>query len=327
MKKEVYKNLYLLYGEEKYLVKKYMENLKTAIVNEEMEMMNYDIFEGKAAEVNKIIDASMTLPFMSESRLVLVKESGLFSSGKKDETEKMKNFLDSDLETTTLVFVEDDVDKRNALFKAVNKKGEVLEFKSPPEKELVAFVIDIFKKQKITISPKIANHLLISIAGSMEGVLLEAEKLVAFKGQDAEITQEDIDLVCTKALEIRVFELIASLAVKNTKLALEIYHNLILMKESPIMVLSLIIRQFRLLILTRYMDRKKRSRDEIAATLGLRGFVVGECLKQSKNFTEAILLKALNECLETDINIKTGKIESVLAVELLIINYSAPGLT
>ena len=318
----VYKDLYLLYGEEKYLIKKYEAELKEAIVSGEMEMMNCDIFEGKAIESNRIIDAAMTLPFMSERRLVVIKESGLFTTGRKDETEKIKDFLASDLGTTTLVFIEEEIDKRNALYKLVAKKGEALEFKSPPEKELIAFVSNIFKKQKIKISPQAASHLLISTAGSMEGIVLETEKLISFKGKNTEIIVEDIDLVCTKALEVRIFELVGSLAMKNTKIALEVYHNLILMKESPLMILALIIRQFRLLLLTRYMDRKRKSRDEIAAVLGLRGFVVGECLKQSKNFSETILLNALNECLETDVNIKTGKMEAVLAVELLIIRYA-----
>ena len=316
-------NLYLFYGEEHYLIKKNERELKKTVVDENTELMNYEVFDRKDVAAEQIINAAMTLPFMSEKRMVIVKNSGLFIQGRKNESDILADFLkNTTLETTVLLFMEKEINKTGSLYKAVNKYGTVKEFKTPTDQELVKFVRTYFKSKNININDKSALHLVLSVSKGMENILLEADKLTLYKGDGSEITLKDIDNICTKSLDVRVFELIKAVGQKNTQLALSIYSNLILMKESPIMILSLMIRQFRHILLTKYMERKKYARDEIANALSLRGFVVNEYLNQAKNFSEVVLLKALEDCLNTDVNIKSGKTGDAVAVELIILKYS-----
>lgn len=316
------KKLYLFYGDEKYLIKENERELQKSLIPPEMEVMNLEVYEGGKTEADKIIDSASTLPFMSDTRLIVARNTGFFSMGRKDETEKICTFLNDDLGYTVLLFIEDEVDKRNKLYKLVSKTGEATEFKALPEKELLMWTTNIFKKEGKKISLADASYFMMSQQADMESMLLEARKLCAYKGTVKEITKDDIDLVCTKALETKIFDLVKAIGFKNTGMALEIYNNLINLKQSPFMVLAMATRQFRLVLLAKYMQRKNYQRDEMSRIMGVKPYVAGEYLKQGANFTIETLILALEDCLETDVSIKTGKIDEKTGVELLIIKYS-----
>ena len=116
--------------------------------------------------------------------------------------------------------------------------------------------------------------------------------------------------------------MVEAIGNKKTKIALDIYNNMVLMKESPLMILAMIARQFRIILQSKYLSEKGFYKSDIAKKINQREFVVSECLAQSKNFKKKTLLQALEDCLECDINIKTGKVQDKLGVEMIIIKYS-----
>ncbi len=156
----------------------------------------------------------------------------------------------------------------------------------------------------------------------MEILLNEINKLISFKGSSTKITINDIDNICTKSIESKIFDLINFMSNKDMDNAIKIYKNLIVNKTSPFVILNMISRQFRIILQTKYLYNKNYSINNIVSELELRDFIVKEAIKQSKNFSIKILLQAINECLEIDNNIKTGKIIDEIAIELLIIKYS-----
>lgn len=317
-----FQTCYLFYGNENYLKKYYMEQMKQAIIPVGMEMMNLDVLEGKQVSSGQIIDAAETLPFMTDKRLIVIKESELFQSGRKDETEKTAAFLSKLPETTCLIFIESQIDKRNKLYKQMDKFGRIVEFATPKESELAVWLQKGFKKYHKQISPKTAAYMIRTVGSTMEALVEELQKLIAYKNHETEITEDDIDAICTKSLETKIFDLVAAIGNKNSSKSLEIYGNLMLLKESPIMVLTMITRQFRLILESKILRGMGVDTEGIAKRMGQRSFVIRECLKQGGNFSESLLKQAMKECLETDIAIKTGKMDGTLAVEILIIKYS-----
>ncbi len=314
-----FKSVYLFYGDEKYLLKHYERQLKSKLIPKDFEMLNLEEFEGKI-DIPQVVFAANTLPFLSDYRLIIVRDSGLF--GGKASGEISLNDLP---ESSVILFVEEKVDKRSKLYKTVSDLGRVVEFSTPSESELRDWIIKGFAGRSKQISPQTAMYLLRVVIGSssggiMDGLVLEADKVIAFTGQRREITNADIDAVCTKALELRVFELINSVARNQLSRGLEIYNNLILMKEQPMMILSLMARQFRLALQCKALQAQGMSSQAIASALSLRSFIVSDCLKQSGDYRHmAAMLRA---CIEADISIKTGKISDRLAVETLIVQSS-----
>lgn len=323
----VFAKCYLFYGPEAYLLKNYETALMKAILPEGTEMMNHDVFEEKRATAAAIMDAAETMPFLNEKRLVTVRNSEFFQkNGRKEEGERLKDFLGNLPESVCLLFVEEKVEKSNGLYKAVVKYGQAVEFKKPTEKELSVWVKKTCKEHGIRMSEGVLALFLQTVDHDMENIEGELEKLVAYKDGQGDVSEEEIRDICTASLEARVFDLVRAVAEKKPEQALTVYRNLILMKESPYLVLSLITRQFRLILETLLLSQGGMPNDGIAARLELRDFAVREYLKQSKRFPVAGWKKALRECLDTDLNIKCGKAAEETAVELLIIKYSSMDL-
>jgi len=322
IKSNNFTNLYLLHGEEDYLKKFYENKFKEKILSESMEMMNFDFYEGKSANPEAINDALQTVPFMSEKRLAIVKNSGLFATGRKDDSEKMAKVTENIPDTSILMFIEDNVDKRNSLYKKLSKIGVAEELNTPSEAELTDWVIKLFKPSEIVVSRAAASLIVRTVTADMLSIEKEVKKLESFKKKGEVLMPEDIEIICTKSLETRVFDLVDAVASKNISSALMMYKNLITLKESPIMILGLIYRQLRLIYLCSELA-KMVSPAEIATSLNIKSFVVSNCIRQSKNFSKKTLLKAIDNCLKTDFNIKSGKISDVVGVEVLLIGASS----
>lgn len=320
LKSKNFKRIYLLFGNENYLKRYYENEFKKNVVADGTEMINTNIFEGKSISPDSIIDASNTFPFMSDKRLVIVKHSELFQTGRKDDSNKIKDYISNMPESTCIVFIENEIDKRGKLYKEVHLKGYDVELKSPKENELVSWIQNKFKKENKYISSKVAMYMLKTVGTDMDLLTTETEKLISYSQSD--ISEMDIDEICSKSLETKIFTMLDAIGNKNCQKALNIYKNMVALKESPIKILTMIVRQFRLILQIKFLDEKKCTYDLMAQRLGIRNFTVKGFVEQSKNFSYQLLLKAMEDCLETDIAIKTGEISAETAVEILISKYS-----
>ena len=136
----VIKSLYLCYGNEDYIKKQYVNDIKNKIIEPSYEVMNLERHDGKKVSVDQIIDFAETMPFMSERRLLIIQDSGFFKSGRKEESAKLFDYIDKIPSSTCIIFMESDIDKRTSLYKKVNKNHTALEFKTPSDRETVKLV-------------------------------------------------------------------------------------------------------------------------------------------------------------------------------------------
>ena len=190
IKKNEFEHAYLIYGEEDYLKNFYKNKLKEAICGDDT--MNFSYYGGKDIDIKDFIDTSQTMPFFSERRLILVEGSGLF---KKSSTE-VAEAVDIAPESTYFVFVEDEVDKRNKLFKTISEKGYVCEMKEQKEAELMTWGVRIFAAADKRITKSNMAYFLSKTGSDMNNIKNEADKLIDYAKDSEEITKEDIDAVC-----------------------------------------------------------------------------------------------------------------------------------
>ncbi len=322
IKEKNFKNIYLFYGDEEYLKRIYIDKLKKELVSNETEMMNYDFFEGNTVNVREIIDSAETMPFMSDYRLILIKNSGLFALGRKEDTALLSDYVNDMPKNTVIVFNEEKIDKRNSFYKIADKKGMCVDFKLPSENELVEFLVKRAKNRKIIVSNSSCIYFLRCILDNMDTIVSEIDKLIDYCQEKGEIKNNDIDAVCTKSLESKIFYLTEQIGNRNLLNALYAYENLILNKEQPLMILSMIARQFRYILQLKELSQKGFNADMAASALGIRRFQAVEFLKQSSSFEYNTLVNALKDCLECDVKIKTGKLSDKSGVKSLIIKYT-----
>ena len=314
---------YLFYGEETYLVKLYEKLLTQAMIPKDALAMNYDMFEEKRATAAVLMDALETMPFLSERRLVVIRRSGFFQKGaRKEEGEKLIEYIKNLPESTCALFVEEKVEKNNRLYKAVQSTGKVMEFKRPTEKELIHWIRKQCKSAKLTVSDSVVQLFLQTVEKDMESIESELQKLMAYKEGGGTVLAEDIAQICTPSLEAKVFDLVRMVVEEKPEKALALYRNLLMLKESPYMVLSLISRQFRLILESKLLSDIGKSNQEIAEVLEVRDFAVREYIRQAKRFPTYVWRQSMEDCLQVDVDIKSGIMGEEIAVELLLMKYS-----
>ena len=318
IKNQEYSQIYLLHGEESYLRKQYRDKLKAALVDDG-DTMNNHYYEGKDTKAEEIIDLAETLPFFASRRVIVIENSGWFQKG----GDKMAEYLPGLPDTTYLVFVEPLIDKRSKLYKVVNKQGRISEFAHQDEQTLKRWVLGMLKKEGKNITAADLQFLLERTGTEMAHIKTEMEKLLCYTMEKSEVTREDIEEVCTKRVQNQIFDMINAIADRNQKRALDLYYDLLTLKEPPMRILALIGRQFNLLLQVKELKKKGYSQVVIAEKTGLHGFIVGKYEKQAAQFSTTKLREALEACVEADENVKTGKMNDVMSVEILICRYSS----
>lgn len=313
-----FKQVYLLYGEEAYLKNLYKNKLKNAIVPP-ADTMNLNKYAGKGISIPSVIDQAETMPFFAEHRLILMEDTGFFKSA----SQELADYLPTMPAETVFLFVETEVDKRGKLFKTVKNMGRIVEMTHQKEETLMNWILRILQKENVKIT-KSAMQLLLERAGDdMENINNELEKLISYVYEREGITREDVEKVCTVRTENKIFDMINAIAEKKQKRALELYYDLLALKEPPMRILALIARQFNLLLQAKDLRRQGFDQTTIASRMGVMGFVARNCLRQAEYFSIEILRSAVEECVRTDEAVKTGRMGDRMGVELLIVKYSS----
>ncbi len=311
-------NVYLLYGEEAYLKKQYRDKLRNAMVSPD-DNMNYAYYEGKGINVKEVIDLAETLPFFADRRVIVMENTGFF----KTSSEELAEYIKELPESTAIIFVEAEIDKRGKLYKAVQKKGRAVELGRQDEGTLLRWIAGSVKRENKQISENTIRHFIVKVGTDMENIQKELEKLFCYTLDKDAITVEDVETICTTQITNQIFDMVNAVADKKQRQALDYYYDLITLKEPPMRILFLLARQFKLLLEVKDLDKKGMARKEIAEKTGLNPFVVGKYQAQAKSFSTKELRTIIEDSVETEEAVKTGKLADMLGVELFIMKYSA----
>lgn len=311
-----FKNLYFLYGDEAYLRKQYKDMLKKAIVGDDD--MNYSYYEGKDINIRALIDQAETLPFFADRRLIIIENSGLF----KSEGEELAEYLKEAPTSTYFVISEAEVDKRSKLYKTCTSIGMAVEMKSPDEMTLKKWVNKLFTDAGKKMTERDIEYFLEMTGEDMTNIKNEVEKLICYAGDKDIITAADADEIVTKQINNHIFEMVEAIGNRNQKKALDLYYELLTLREPPFRILSLIARQFNLLLQTKELLLNNVGNAQIVEKIKVPPFAVKKYIYEAKQFDMPSLKKALEACVKADEDIKSGKMSDKMSVELLIVEFS-----
>lgn len=307
--------VYLLFGEERYLIKQYKDKLKKALCAPD-DTMNSHFYEGKGISAGEIIDLAETMPFFAERKVIFLENSGFL----KSSGEQLAEYIGEQNETTVLIFAEAEVDKRSKLFKAIQANGCAVEFAQQDENTLKRWIAGMLNREGKKITESTVNLFLSKTGTDMENIHGELEKLICYCMDKEVITAEDVETICTTRITNHVFDMVDAIADKKQAKALQLYYDLLALKEPPMRILALIARQCNLLLQTKSMKNKGYSNKDMAASLGVPAFAVGKYTAQAGKFKTATLKEAVRKCVEADHAVKSGKLNDVMSVEILIMS-------
>lgn len=313
-----FKQIYLLYGEEAYLKKQYKERFVRAMLPEG-DTMNYAYYEGKNTDIKEVIDLAETLPFFAERRLIVFEDTGFFKSSGAD----LADYIGDMPDTTYFIFIENEVDKRSRLYKAVKAKGHIVELGVQDENTLRKWIQGLIKKEHKTMEPGDIVYFLNKVGTDMENITKELEKLVCYAMDRDVLTRADIDAVCVTQITSHIFEMVNAVADKNQRKALDLYYELLALKEPPMRILFLLTREYRILFHVKALMKQGYGRKEIASKAGLHPFAAGRYMDQAKRLHSKELREAMEEGADIEQRVKTGLLTDHLAVELFLVRHSA----
>lgn len=311
-----FKQFYLLYGTEAYLIKLYRDKLIDGILGESNQM-NYSRFEGKDVDLKKINEIAQTLPFFSERRLIVIEQSGMFKA-----QSELTDILSNLPESTIFIFVEQAVDKRNKAYKFFKDKGIISEMNGMDERNLKLFITSLLQPSGKRITQNTTAYLLDKTGTDMENICNEVEKLICYALDRDTITNQDVDAVVTAQITGKIFQMMDAIGLKQQDKALSLYYDLLSVREKPSHILYLIARHFNILLQVRELSTHGYAASAVAEKVGIPPFTVSKYVSQSKNFTKGQLHEALIMASDTEEQIKTGRIQEKIGVELMIIQFS-----
>ena len=312
-----FKSVYLLYGEEAYLKKQYKERMTKAMIPDG-DTINYAYYEGKGIRPGELIDLAETMPIFAERRLITVENSGFF----KNAVPELADYIKTMPDTACFLFIENEIDKRGKMYKAVKDKGRIVELGRQDEKTLLYWIGGNVKREGRRIKESAARYLISKAGTDMENLENELEKLFSYTLGCDEITAEDIDEICTAQISNKIFDMVEAVAEKKQRKALDYYYDLLALKEPPMRILYLLARQFRLLLEVKELQKRGYDKSQIAKTAKLHPFVAGKYMQQCRSFTGKELLRIMEEAADTEEMVKTGRLNDVMSVEIFIVKFS-----
>ncbi|MBQ6545912.1 MAG: DNA polymerase III subunit delta [Lachnospiraceae bacterium] len=310
-----YAQVYLLYGEENYLVRQYTQRLADALLPAE-DSMNRTVFSDRKTELREIISLCDTMPFFADRRVVVLRDLHLCSPQGAPIADYIKAGLP---EYLTLIISESEADKRSALYKAVEKAGRIQCLDRLDEAGLLLFVGRILSYAQLRIRKADAQYFLSRIGNDMNRIRNETEKLIAYCSGQGEVTRQDIEAISSVTLESRIFDFLRYIAEGRKKDAMTALDVLIRTREDETRMLGMIGRQVRQMLQTKRLSAQGiRSADEIARAIGVQSFVARNYLRWNTRYSEEDLAGAAERCAAAEEEIKTGRTDAKVAFILTV---------
>lgn len=322
------KHVYLIYGEEAYLRHQMTHNLIKAFGMDANDM-NFTVYKGdaKADALNAqdVANTIQTVPFLSEKRLTVIYDSEFCATSNDIMADCIKHIPD----TSYVIFCETHVKKTTATFKAIQKADGLVECNMPSERDLQLWIVNRVKsygKNMTNAAWSVFSESTYSNKDlrNMEYMNNEIEKIISYCWDKDTITDEDVRAIISPTYQDHIFDMINAIGNKDSATVIRLYEELLVAKVPPMMIMSNIIRQFKHLLALDEMLDDGYNPGQAAKELNLYPFVVQKYLKMGmlKKFSSDEIKQVLDDAASTITDIRSGKMDEKIGVELLMMKYS-----
>lgn len=316
--------LYIFYGEEAFLRRHYLQQLRKAVLDELTESFNYHRFNSENFDVRDFADAVENLPMMAERTLVVAEDIDLFKRN-EDERGKLSEILSDIPDYCIVIFTYETVDwkpdrRQKKLWEALSA-GQVVEFAKQDQRSLISWVGRHFAAKGKSISAELCAYLIEITDGTMTSLANEIEKISAYSGAQV-ICKADIDTVTEPVLDAVVFRMTDMIAAGDYSGALTTLQKLLKMQQEPIVILAAVGSHLRRLGTARTLLDRGGNASELAKLCGVADFVARKAMDAARRFRPEFFKKAMELVLETDMKMKTSFDDPERLLEVLILQLS-----
>ena len=325
----VTKGIYLLYGEETFLLEQQLKKIKKNF-GELIKGINYIVIDEN--NIQELISDIDTPAFGYPNKLIIARNTGIFKregKGKsggasKELKDKINDYLKENEkminDAVILVFVEDEVEK-NSIYNTIEKIGQVCNFEEQKPFQITKRLKTICNSYKVNVDENILQYLIECCGTNMQDLINETRKLIEYAGENGKIQKQDIDKLCIKKIESVIFDLTDNLGQKKVKEAMEVLYNLIAAKEPIQKILITLYNHFKKLYFVKLAVANNK---DAATSLNLKAnqmFLVNKYKLQAKGFKTSELRKIIQELQDLDYKYKIGLIDLNVGLEAILCAY------
>lgn len=323
LKNNKLKHVYLFYGDERFLLNDALNRMKAKLLNGITDDMNYTVLEDLDSNiiVDIIIENCDTLPFMSEYRMIVVKDEESMSKLDDKDSKRLFKYIEGNINKkenrSILIFVMNEkVDTRKKIYKLIDEVGDIVFFEKLKFEEAVNYTGYFVRRNGKTIKKTYAEYIVKNVGTDLYTIVNEINKITAYN-ENVEIGLDDVKEILSRNINENIFNLVSSIGMKKEIEALRILNRIISIGEAPIVILAMIIRQIRIIAKAKYCEGKSLDKKSLASYIGVPLFALNDIIKQSKFFSAEELIEAFKECLNCDIALKSSS-DGRMVLELLI---------
>lgn len=321
--------VYLVYGEESYLKKVYIDKIVAKTVDESFADFNFHTFDGKEATLSDIYESAQAVPMMAETKCVLVKD---FPLDTLDENgmEQLKTVVEDNPDDCALVFSFVAYEPKGAKWTKVIKLFEKLAFAVKLDKktsvELAKMLESGAKKRGKIFGKGVASYLVTCVGADLNTLLNETEKVCAY-AQGEEITKSDVDAVCIKSLDARVFDMIKDLTARRFDSAFGKLEQLFEQREDEFQILGALIASYSDIYRAKTAVKSGGRAEDVAKYYNYAGkeFRLSNAARNSASLTFDDISECIEILVEADTAMKSTATDKRLIIEKAIVKLARVG--
>jgi DNA polymerase-3 subunit delta len=306
------KPVYLIFGDEDLLLEQAVRRLRKRLQAVADLDFNMETFDGENADVGEVVAAANTLPFMSDRRLVIVRNADKLPSSALAE---LAEYAANPAQTTCLVLVARKIARNTKLFKAVDALKGTFEYRAPRRHEYPGKVAEFFKARGRTVTPDGAELLVASVGRDLRRLSIEVDNIVSWSEGTGPLTAQDVADVISQTAPVSVFDFTDAVGGRDAGSALRLLATLLVQGESPQGVHAMAVRHARQLLSARALLDRGGNSGAIAREMGMPEWLAGRIVNQAKRFTTSELVDALRGAADAEWRMKTSQADARLVLE------------
>jgi DNA polymerase-3 subunit delta len=327
--------VYILRGDDRESIESTLHTFYKNLGAPDMAEMNTTRLEGTSATLNDLKSAALSMPFLTERRMVILENALKLYDGKDREKERAEflALLEALPPTTALILILPDSQKythgtyvwekypeKHWFMRWVKKAGNrtfVEDCALPTDREMMGWIQSKAQENGGSFTPLAAATLAEFVGNNTQRAAQEINKLLTYVNFTRPVDDDDVRRLTVQEKISDIFALVDAIGNRNGEKALDMLH-LLLDEMSFSQVYGMIIRQFRLILQAQEIIDTGGDEGDVAKLLHQHPFVAKKISAQTRQFDLATLESIYHRLLRIDIDTKTGGMDGDIALDTLI---------
>ena len=320
--------VYLIYGEEAYLKKAYTDKIVAKTVDGAFADFNFHVFEGKESTLSDIYESAVSVPMMAETKCVLVKD---FPLDTLDDSsfEQLETVIADAPDDCALIFAmithEPKGAKWNKIVKLFEKNAYTVKLDKKTAVELAKTVESGAKKRGKAFEKGVSSYFVTCVGSDLNLLLNELEKVCAYA--EGDIKKSDVDAVCTKSLDAKVFDMIRDLTGGKTDSAFKKLNILFEQREDEFQILGALIAQYSDIYRAKAAVKSGERAESVAKYYNYAGreFRLTNAARNGSSMSFEGISDCIDVLIEADTAMKSSSVNNKLILEETLIKLARAG--